>query len=545
MSRTPLSLPTRESREPSGVGQGVNETGIFIGVDLGTTSTKAVAFGRDGGTLAEGEKEYSLHSPLPDRAEQDPDDIFEAVLHSLSGTVDVLEKAGCRASGVAFSAAMHTLLALDAGGNPLTPSITYADNRAVRQAERIRDDLDGLSVHRRTGTPIHPMSPLAKLLWFREEDPETFEAAARWVSIKEYVFYKLFGEFVVDYSIASATGLFNLENLDWDEGALEISGVSRDQLSTPVPTTHALEGPEPEYVERLGIEEDTPFVVGANDGVLANLGVGAIDPGVVACSIGTSGAVRTVVREPGVDDEGRTFCYALTDEMWVIGGPINNGGIALQWARDGLFPNLKEVAEQQGRDPYELMEELAEGVGAGSGGVVFLPYLTGERAPHWNADVKGVFFGLTLQHGREHLIRAVLEGVIYQMNSVARSLEEVAGEPAEVRATGGFSRSELWRGILADVFGKEILFPDSYQSSCLGAALLGMKALGFIDSLDAAKSIIEVETRQEPDQDNARTYKKLMEVFTRLYERLEPEFAEMSQIQAALQADEPGEEKEG
>lgn len=515
----------------------MDESAIFVGVDIGTTSTKAVAFDQGGSVLAEGEREYPLHSPLPGRAEQDPDEIFEAVIYSLSSVSHKLEETGKQVYGVAFSAAMHSLLALDEEGCPLTPSITFADNRATEQADKIRNEMDGLSVHQRTGTPIHPMSPLAKLLWFREEEPKTFEQADRWVSIKEYVLFRLFDEFVVDYSIASATGLFNLKNLDWDEEALKIAGISRDQLSSPVPTTHVVEGLRPEYAGRLGMEEGAPIVVGANDGVLANLGVGAIDSGVVACSIGTSGAVRTVVPEPGVDEEGSTFCYALTDEMWVIGGPINNGGIALQWTRDKVFPDLKEAAKRQEKDPYELMEELAAGVEAGSDGLIFLPYLTGERAPHWNADVKGVFFGLTLQHGRDYLIRAVLEGVIYQMNSVARSLEEVAGDPAEVRATGGFSQSDLWRQIMADVFDKEILFPDSYQSSCLGAAILGMKALNFIDSLDVVKSMINVETRQEPNQDNARTYEKLMGVFTRLYERLEPEFTEIAEIQRTEKPD--------
>ena len=508
---------------------------VVVGVDIGTTSTKAVAFDPGGRVLAEKEKEYPLHSPLAGYAEQDPDEIFDAVLDCISGVGDALEKVGERASGVAFSAAMHSLLALDADGRPLTPSVTFADNRASEQADRIRREMDGLSVHRRTGTPVHPMSPLAKLLWFREEEPGIFEEAARWVSLKEYVFYKLFGEFVVDYSIASATGLFNLENLDWDEGALQIAGVSGEKLSRPVPTTHAVSGLRPEYAERLGMDENVPFILGANDGVLANLGVGAIDPGVVACSIGTSGAVRTVVPEPNVDEEGRTFCYALESGMWVIGGPINNGGMALQWALDKIFYDLKEKAEEKGRDPHELVEELVEEVGAGSDGLIFLPYLTGERAPHWNADVKGVFFGLTLQHRREHLMRAMLEGVIYQMASVARSLEAVAGEPTEVRATGGFSRSPLWRQILADVFGKEILFPESYQSSCFGAALLGMKALGFVDSLDVVKSVIGVETHHNPEPDNARNYEKLMEIFTRLYDRLEPEFSEIAGLQHSLQ----------
>ena len=393
-----------------------------IGVDIGTTSTKAISFDRQGNILAEESARYSLDSPSPGRAEQDPDEILEAVLDALAAVVHATTEDGAEISGVSFSAAMHSLLALDANGELLTPSLTYADNRATEQADKIRERLDGAGIHSRTGTPIHPMSPLTKILWFKEEDPDTFEAAEKWLSVKEYIFFRLFGEYVVDHSIASATGLFNLENLDWDEGALEILELSRNKLSAPVPTTHLVDGIKEEYADRLGLDPDMPFVVGANDGVLANLGLGATEPGIVACSIGTSGAVRSVVDRPQVDDDRTLFCYALTEDKWVIGGPINNGGIALQWAVEELFPGVKEKAEKQGRDPHELASELIEEVAAGSDGLVFLPYLMGERAPHWNADVRGVFFGLTFQHERKHLIRAVMEGVMYQMYSVQRAL---------------------------------------------------------------------------------------------------------------------------
>lgn len=504
---------------------------MVIGVDIGTTSTKVISFDRRGNILAEESAGYSLNSPGPGRAEQDPNEVLEAVLDSLAAVVRATRERGNEISGVSFSAAMHSLLALDAYGEPLTPAIIYADNRASEQAARIRDDLDEANLHRRTGTPIHPMSPLTKILWFKEQDPDTFRAVAKWVSIKEYVFFELFGEYVVDHSIASATGLFNLENLDWDATALEVASISREQLSHPVPTTHVVEGMKDEYAERLSLDADTPFVVGANDGVLANLGLGATEPGIVACSIGTSGAVRSVIDRPQVDEGGKLFCYALTEDKWVIGGPINNGGIALQWAVEGLFPGLKEKAQEEGRDPYELASELVEDVQAGSEGVIFLPYLTGERAPQWNPDAKGVFFGLTLQHGREHLIRAVMEGVIYQMYAVQRALEEVTGEPKEIRATGGFAQSTVWRQIMADVHGREISFPESYESSCLGAALLGMKALNIVDSREAAEALLKIPTRHQPIEENAAAYEKSVPIFDKLYDRLEPLFTEISELQ--------------
>jgi gluconokinase len=238
-----------------------------------------------------------------------------------------------------------------------------------------------------------------------------------------------------------------------------------------------------------------------------------------------------------VDDDRTLFCYALTEDKWVIGGPINNGGIALQWAIEELFPGIKENAEEQGRDPYELAGEMVEEVAAGSGGLVFLPYLMGERAPYWNADVRGVFFGLTFQHERKHLIRAVMEGVMYQMYSVQLTLQKVAGEPAEIRATGGFAQSATWRQIMADVYGREIVFPESYESSCWGAALLGMKAVGVIDSLDVADEMAQISTRHQPEKDNVAVYKDLMKIFTNLYKRLEPEFANISKLQGNREAD--------
>ena len=509
---------------------------VYIGVDIGTTSTKTIAYGEGGRLLAEESAGYDLRSPQPGWAEQDPEEIFEAVLDALSSVVEAVKKDNHgEISGVSFSTAMHTLIGLDTDGRPLTASIIYADNRAAEQAARIREEMDGPAIHQRTGTPIHPMSPLTKLLWFRERDPDTFDRAARWVSMKEYVFYRLFGRYVVDYSIASATGLFNLKNLNWDDGVLEMLQLSEERLSRPVPTTHVVEeGLKAEYADRLGLDRGTPFVVGANDGVLANLGVGATEPGVVACSIGTSGAVREVVTRPQIDDELRLFCYALTKDRWVIGGPINNGGIALHWIQDGLCPDLGAAAREQGRDPYELMSEMADGVSPGSEGLIFLPYLTGERAPHWDADVSAVFFGLTLGHRREHLIRAVMEGVTYQMYSVASALEDVTGEPREVRATGGFAKSALWRQIMADVFRREVAFPDSYEGSCWGAALLAMKALGAIDSLDVAKQMTKISTRHRPDESSARVYEELMEIFIRLYERLEPEFAAISRLRRSM-----------
>ena len=249
--------------------------------------------------------------------------------------------------------------------------------------------MDGRSIYRRTGTPIHPMSPLAKLLWLRHERPDVFGSAARFVGIKEYVFFRLFARWLVDFSIASATGLFNLSALDWDAGALAVAGIDPGRLSEPVPPTRHVEGLEPSVAADLNLAADTPFILGANDGVLSNLGVNAISPGDVAITIGTSGAMRAVVDRPLTDPQGRTFCYLLTDRNWVVGGPVNNGGIVFRWLRDELAAAEVETAKRLGIDPYDVLTRIAERVPPGSEGLIFHPFLTGERAPAVPTDAVG------------------------------------------------------------------------------------------------------------------------------------------------------------
>src|SRR6185436_2699211 len=344
------------------------------GVDIGTTATKAVVFDLRGRVVAYRNVGYPLLTPTPATAEQDPDEIHRAVVAAIRDAVLSARVAPDDIACVAFSAAMHSVIAVAGDGTALTRSITWADNRAARWAERIRAERDGMAIYRRTGTPIHPMSPLVKLAWLRDEQPKLFAAAARFVGIKEYVFNRLFGRWVVDHSIASATGLFNLATLDWDDGALDVAGVSREQLSALVPTTYHLEGLDRRVAAELGIDAATPFVVGANDGSLSNVGVNAIQPGEVAVTIGTSGAMRTVVEQPVTDPEGRTFCYALTDRHWVIGGPVNNGGIIFRWVRDEIAASECETAKRLGIDPYDVLTRIAERVAPGSDGLIFHPY---------------------------------------------------------------------------------------------------------------------------------------------------------------------------
>lgn len=497
---------------------------VVIGVDIGTTATKVVAFDVSGRVYGEHSAGYPLEEPSDGQAVQDPDAILAAVVEGIRAAAAASVAQAAVVRGLSFSAALHTLIALDADGTPLTPSITWADTRAAEQADRLRARPDGLENHRRTGTPVHAMSPLPKLIWFREHEPRVFAAARHWVGIKEYVLHRLTGEYALDVGIASATGLLDRTTLDWYAPALTQAGVTRDQLSPLVPTTYVLGGLTSEAARRLGLDPATAVVVGGSDGPLANLGLGAVRPGVAAVSIGTSGALRVSVDRPAVDARGQVFCYALTADRWVVGGAINNGGAVLQWAADALAPDLDG-------DTAPQLLDLAAAVPPGSEGLLMLPYLLGERAPHWGSLARGAYVGLERSHRRGHLVRAAIEGVCLQLALVLRSVEDAGNEVHEIRATGGFARSSFWRQLLANVLGRPVGFPVQEEGSSFGAALIGMRALGLIDNLDVAADLVRIEETLAPEPRAAAVYRELLPVFERLYDALVPAFTELRDVE--------------
>lgn len=506
-------------------------TSYMIGVDIGTTSTKSVLFEENGTIIAQANIGYPLHQPTPSIAEQDPEQILNAVFLTIS---EVMRQSGVSPEAilfVSFSSAMHSVIAVDREGTPLTACITWADNRSAKYALRLKNELNGHELYLRTGTPIHPMSPITKLMWLREEHPDLFKQAYKFISIKEYLFFRLFGEYIVDHSIASSSGMLNLEQLEWDAEALEIAQITPEHLSRLVPTTQIIQGMLPGMAERLLLLPATPFVLGASDGVLSNLGVGAIEPGVVAATIGTSGAIRTVVDHPLVDPKGRIFCYNLTEKHWVIGGPVNNGGMLFRWVRDEFAASEVETAKRLGIDPYEVLTRIADQVPAGSGGLLFHPYLTGERAPLWNPDARGSFFGLSMNHHKEHMIRSVLEGVIFNMYMVLLAMEERIGRPSKILATGGFARSSVWRQMMADIFDQEVIIPESIESSCLGAAVLGLYATGRAKSLDVVFNMIGSTYKHIPDPEHTKVYKQLLPIYISVYRSLESQYEAIAEFQ--------------
>jgi gluconokinase len=497
----------------------LNTDSYIITVDIGTTSTKTSAINASGAILTHDSIAYPIISEESEFAEQDPILICNAVKTTIR---NVAQKAGPEVLGVSFSSAMHSLILLDSNNQLLTNSIIWADNRSKNEAERLRNSSEGLNIYLKTGTPIHPMSPLCKIEWFRKNDLEKFKKASKFISIKEYIFFQFFGEFIIDYSIASATGLFNIYDLKWHLDSLDYLGISENQLSKPVPLTHKIVGLSPELGKELKLLSDTPFVVGGSDGCLANLGANSTKKGSAAVTIGTSGAIRMASNHSEADQKQRVFNYLLEEKTFIVGGPTNNGAILLDWFRESFLKG--ELKEKDQSDFYDLIENEVSKIAPGADGLIFLPYLMGERAPIWDAHSKGVFFGISMKHQQIHFLRAIMEGIIFAVYSVGKTLEELVGEIEVINAGGGFAKSKLWVQMLADVFGKKVIINNSLESSSLGAAMIGFKAIGIYDDIEHLQASIQVVDEFHPNHENHLKYKKAFQIFEMLYSNLKETF---------------------
>ncbi|CAN5550869.1 gluconokinase [soil metagenome] len=501
----------------------------IIGVDIGTTSTKAIAYTKTGSILSQHAINYPVYNPHPTYSEQDPEEIFQAVLSTIRYSWQLI-KSDYNLKGISFSSPMHGIMPVDKDCRPLTNCIIWADTRSKDIASRIKNGSDGKFIYQRTGTPIHPMAPLSKILWLKENMQDIFNSAYKFISFKEYVFYKLFGKFIIDYSIASSTGLFDIYDLKWNKTALKTAGINAERLSLPVPTNHIEKLLDSPFLPNLGIESGAPFIVGASDGCLANLGNNVISKGKASITIGTSGAIRIASKQPIQDPKERIFNYLLTSDHYVAGGPVNNGGIVLQWFFENIIKNKLELNTSNDVNDYSADLEKASRISAGSDGLIFLPYILGERAPHWNAEARGVFFGLNINHTKNHMLKAVLEGIIFGIYNIAEALESTNEEIEVIYANGGFAKSTSWVQILTDIFGKTVLVSESIESSAKGAAIMGMHALGLIDKMDSPDLFQEKIKTFTPDQNKHELYKKYYRIFTSIYEKLRDEFENLNNL---------------
>lgn len=474
--------------------------GAILAVDVGTTSCRALLFTASGSLVARAQAPLTLTRPAPGREEQSVDAVLDACNGIMRQAAAAARESGHPVLAVALGTYMHSLVLAGAGGQWLTPVILWSDTRSAAQAERVRAADPARRLYADTGCPPHPMYPLYKLRWFQEQGSPELDRA-RVASVKDLLIESLTGEWVLDHAVATATGLCALGDLDWHPDALAWAGITRTQLPPLVPPTTTLPL-SADAAGRIGLPAGTPVVVGAGDGMLANIGVGAIRPGICAITVGTSAAVRTIHGSPAIDPAGRTWCYHLLPGQWVVGGALNNGGNVLDWLEAMYGPAGGHTA----------WIERAAGVPPGAGGLLFLPFLAGERSPGWNARARGVLLGLGMEHGPAHVARAALEGIAFRLRSVVGAVAELSGPLTEIRASGGLSRSPLWGQILADVLDRDVMVPAEVEGSAYGAFALGRLALGLAPDLNGAVDRVRIEHLYRPGP-AARRYAAAYDVY--------------------------------
>ncbi|MEP7251497.1 MAG: gluconokinase [Ginsengibacter sp.] len=479
----------------------------IIGIDIGTGSVKAVALDYHGNAIGSSQYYYHNLETVQGQSEQDPEIIWQGFASCIKEVIISLKQVP---DAVSLSSAMHSLVIVDRDHKPVTNLITWADTRSEDVAAKLRNSDIAEALYRETGTPIHSMSPLCKIQWFKKYDSQTFDKAFKFISIKEFIWFRLFKEYEIDKSIASATGLYNILSGTWNKKSLELCAIEENHLSKIVSTNFTRDNADAEIVKELGVSANTIFCIGASDGCLANIGSYALEKGTAAITIGTSGAVRVASHSPVINFKAMIFNYVLDEQTFICGGPVNNGGNVLNW----MIKSFLNIQDPQVKDYDNFFEETAK-TPAGSAGLLFLPYLFGERAPIWDEQSAGVFFGIKSYHDQSHFLRASLEGVCYILKNILQIIEYTTGAIVQLNVSGGFIQSRLWIQILSDITGKKIALVQTDDASAIGAALLYMKSA---DIIEEYTSLQHAQSRMiEPIAENHLAYEKYFPIFKNLY----------------------------
>jgi gluconokinase len=407
--------------------------------------------------------------------------------------------------------------------------MTWADDRASRQARKVQETVDTTALYQQTGCPSHWMFPLYKLIWIRDKEPEIFKKAHKFITAKEFILKRLIGEYIVDYSLAAGSGMLNTHTLKWDETALDLIGITTAQLSELSRPTKVFKKMDPELSAAIGVPSDTLFILGSSDAANSNLGAGAVHAWESTCMVGTSGAFRIISPKPILDPRARSWCYVADIDKWLVGGAINNGGVALSWLQDMLNSAFPKAAAEVKLN-YGDLAQLAGRSDAGSEGLICLPLFAGERSPHWNLNARAMFFGLTLQHDARHMARALLEGVAFRMRSLSEVLCEISEDIRQVRASGGFTRSPLWVQIITDTLNRELAIPEWGETSSLGASFWAMLGAGALSSFEEIGKVVKIRETYQPNPQNAALYGRQFEIYKDLYAATSPYFEAVSDL---------------
>lgn len=494
----------------------------FIGVDTSTTATKALLINEKGQVLGVASSEYTFEAPQPLWSEQEPRLWWEATVKSIRAVLESSAVSADEVKGIGLTGQMHGLVLLDKDEKVLRPALLWNDQRTGAQCDEIRARIGKERLIQITGNDALTGFTAPKILWVQQEEPQVYERISKILLPKDYVRFKLTGEYGIDRAGGAGTLLFDLCDRNWSSEVLEALEIDPDWLPPTFEGTEVTSTVSQSAAAATGLVPGIPVFGGGGDQAAAAVGTGAVEEGIVSLSLGTSGVVFATTDHPAIEPDGRlhAFCHAVPGKWHLMGVMLSAAG-SLRWHRDTFAAGVD----------FDTLLKPAASIPAGSDGLLFLPYLTGERTPYPDPLARGAFIGLTVRHGLPHLTRAVLEGVAFGLRDSFELIKSAGlAEISQVRVTGGGAKSDLWRQILADVLETELVTVNSEEGAAFGAALLAAVGAGaFPDVPTACRSVIDITGRTPPGK-SVPIYRKMYPVYRELYPSLRASFTALSEI---------------
>jgi len=498
----------------------------LLGLDLGTTGAKTLVIDDRGEVLATHTESYPLYQPKQGWSEQNPEEWWEAVLRALKSVLAKGEVNRSSIRGIGLSGQMHGSVFLDEENRVIRNPILWNDTRTSKQCREIENIVGEGKLLDLVGNPALEGFTAPKVLWLKEKEPENYEKLETLLLPKDYIVYKLTGRLVTEKSDAAGTLLYDVRNQKWSEEICEALDIDREILPEVLNSEDVVDNIKKEVANEIGLSSDLEVVAGGADNACSAVGNGITEEGLFLVSIGSSGVV--LAHSPCMEDkdESRIHCFNHSvSGKWYLMGVMLSAGLSLRWFRDNFAKLEMETGDLTCTDPYEFLNSEAKQVPAGSEGLVFLPYLSGERTPHQNAKARGVFFGISGTHDKRHFVRSILEGVTFGLRDSLELIKDMGVEPTQIRVTGGGAKSALWKKIQADIFGQEVVTTKVDEGPAYGAALLAGVGSGTFNSIDnAVDRCVKISSYDLPDPKNQKVYSELYSIYRSLYTSLENEY---------------------
>lgn len=527
---TSLSVHVHAAKATKAKKWGAKAMNYLIGIDIGTSATKTVLFDETCQVIQSASQEYPLYQPQNGWAEQEPLDWYRAVVRTVK---KVVQESGVPAEaikGIGLSGQMHGLVMLNEANEVIRPAIIWCDQRTGKECEEITRRVGAKRLIEITANPALTGFTASKILWVRNHEAENYKACRHILLPKDYVRFRMTGDYATEVSDASGMQLLDVPNRCWSKEILEKLEIDESLLpkvyESPEVTGHVSE----EFAEKTGLTTATVVVGGAGDNAAAAVGTGIVEDGRAFTTIGTSGVVFAHTSEPRIDPKGRvhTFCCAVPG-CWHVMGVTQAAGLSLKWFRDTLAEKYKDEAVLKGVDSYDLINQDVAKVPIGSRRLFYLPYLMGERTPHLNPDCRGVFFGLSAIHTKADMLRSVMEGVSYSLLDCFDVLKEMKVDVQEMMACGGGGKSRIWRQMLADMYACEVKTIKAQEGPALGVAILaGVGAGLFPDVPTACRQFIQQDTWCQPEPSAHAYYEKGHKLYQKLYSQLKECYSELA-----------------